>query len=259
MRILKFLLLSIIIFSCGVFTTVAASESAGNDVQWLGQSTCLITTASGTKILIDPWITGNPSCPIKKEDVKPDIILVTHEHLDHIGTDIPYFTKNANSLVVVHYDVAPKLISAGVETKNIITGGMGMNVGGLINVKGIKIIMTEAAHSANAAGYIMILEDGTTIYHAGDTGLFGGMKLLGDLYRLDLALLPIGSTFTMDPGQAAYSLTLLKPRAVIPIHYGSFDILIKDPSDFIKLSKKQAPNVKVITLNPGEKTTLYGR
>lgn len=238
------------------FAYGAALNKGGNEVKWLGQSTCFITTAEGTKILIDPWVTGNPVCPVKKEDLKPDIILVTHDHFDHIGTDIPYFTKDSDGIVIVHYDVAQKLIASGVDAKNIITGGMGMNIGGQVEVKGIKITMTEAAHSANAAGYIITLEDGTTIYHAGDTGLFGGMELIGKFYHIDLALLPIGNIFTMDPVQAASSLTLLKPAKVIPIHYGSFELLVKDPATFVKLSKDKAPNVEVNVLAPGGKITL---
>ena len=110
--------------------------------------------------------------------------------------------------------------------------------------------------SANAIGYIITLEDGTTIYAAGDTGLFGGMELLGNLYDIDLALIPIGNVFTMDPFQAAYSFTLLKPEKVVPIHYGSFELLVKDPAEFVKLSKEKAPDVEVIVLSPGEKTIL---
>ncbi len=258
--ILAFSLTLILIFISGTISFASGSSTnPGNEVKWLGHSTCLITTEKGTKILIDPWITGNPVCPIKKEDIRPDIILVTHDHFDHIGTDIPYFAKDSNVTVIAHYDVVPKLIAAGVDAKNIITGGMGMNIGGQVEVKGIKVTMTEAAHSANAAGYIVTLEDGTTIYHAGDTGLFGGMELLGKLYHIDLALLPIGNIFTMDPFQAAYSLTLLKPKQVIPIHYGTVNGLVKDPSEFVKLSKEKAPFVEVTVLNPGGKITLGGK
>ncbi len=258
MNKIKFILVLTLIITFGImsFASGATPDKQENEMKWLGHSTCLITTEKGTKILIDPWVTDNPVCPVKKEEIKPDIVLVTHDHFDHIGKDIPYFTKDSNVIVIVNYEVSPKLIESGVDAKNIITNGMGMNIGGQVEVKGIKVTMTEAAHSANAIGYIITLEDGTTIYHAGDTGLFGGMELLGDLYDIDLALLPIGNIFTMDPFQAAHSLTLLKPEKVVPIHYGSFELLVQDPAEFVKLSKEKAPDVEVIILKPGEKTTL---
>jgi len=250
----------ILIFGIISVASGATNNNQNNEatdiIKWLGHSTCLITTEKGTNILIDPWITGNPVCPVSKEEIKPDIILVTHDHFDHIGTDIPYLTKGSNRVVIVNYDVAPKLIESGVDAKNIITNGMGMNIGGQVEIKGIKVTMTEATHSANSVGYIITLEDGKTIYHAGDTGLFGGMELLGDLYDIDLAFIPIGNIFTMDPLQAAYSLTLLKPKKVVPIHYGGFEILTKDPAEFVKFSKEKAPNVDVTVLSPGEKITL---
>lgn len=253
MRKLIFMLVITFVILCGAVPTFAATGgNNGNEIKLLGHSTCQITTARGIKILVDPWVTGNPVCSTKKEDVKPDIILVTHDHIDHIGTDIPYFVQESGSMVIAHYDLVPKLIEAGVDAKHIITDGMGMNIGGQVEVKGVKVLMTEAAHSANSVGYIITLEDGTTIYHAGDTGLFGGMELLGKLYSIDLALIPIGNVFTMGPRQAAYSLTLLKPKQAIPIHYGSFKILEKDPAEFIKLSKEKAPYVKITVLNPGE-------
>lgn len=258
MRKFTFIVVITFILTLGIvsFAGAATHVNQGNEVQWLGHSTCLITTTKGVTILIDPWVTGNPASPVKKEDIKPDIILVTHDHFDHIGTDIPYFTKDTDAFVISHYDVIPKLVAAEVNAKNIITGGMGMNIGGRVEVKGIQVTMTEAVHSANAAGYIITLEDGTTIYHAGDTGFFGGMEILGKLYPIDLAFIPIGDTFTMGPFQAAYSLTLLKPKMAVPIHYGSFDVLVKDPAEFVKLSKQKAPNVKVNVLNPGEKIIL---
>jgi L-ascorbate metabolism protein UlaG (beta-lactamase superfamily) len=230
-----------------------------NTVKWLGHAACQITTEQGKIILIDPWITGNPSCPIKKEDItRADIILVTHDHFDHIGSDIPDIVKATGATVVVQPELAGTLQEAGVSGDNIING-MGMNIGGQVEVAGIKITMTQAFHSAGAgdpAGFIIILEDGKTIYHAGDTGIFKSMELFGELYDIDLALLPIGSVFVMDPLQAAHSLKLLKPGRVVPIHYGTFPILVQDTEEFTELAKQKNPEVKVESIKPGEEVSL---
>lgn len=228
-----------------------------NEVKWLGHAACLITSQQGTTILIDPWITDNPSCSVKKEDIgKVDIILVSHDHFDHIGTDIPYFVEKYGSTIVVQ----PELVGSFEKfSDNIAVYGMGMNIGGTIEVKGIKITMTQAFHSSVAAsgcGYIVTLEDGKTIYHAGDTGIFASMEILGEIYNIDLALVPIGSVFVMDPVQAAYSLRLLQPKAAIPIHYATFPVLVQDTSEFLQLAKEKAPQTEVIDLKPGESFSL---
>lgn len=230
-----------------------------HSVKWLGHAACQITTVKGTTILIDPWITGNPACPIKKEDIKKaDIILVTHDHSDHMGSDIPYLVSATGATVVAQPELASLIQESGVKAENILYG-MGMNIGGRVELCGISIIMTQALHSGTAGeavGYILILEDGKTIYHAGDTGIFAGMGLLGSIYSIDLALVPIGSVFVMDPMQAAVSLTLLKPRIAMPIHYRTFPILVQDAGEFIKLAGEKAPEVSVATPEPGEEILL---
>lgn len=228
-------------------------------VKWLGHAACQITTEQGKVILIDPWITGNPKCPVKKEDIKrADVILVTHDHFDHMGTDIPDLVKATGATVIGQPELVRTLQGAGVKAENIIFG-MGMNIGGQVEVAGIKVTMTEALHSSGAgepAGYIVTLEDGKTIYHAGDTGIFATMELLGKIYNLDLALVPIGSVFVMDPVQAAYSLTLLKPKKAVPIHYGTFPVLVQDAEEFAKLAHEKAPEVKVEVIKPGEEVLV---
>ena len=210
-----------------------------HSVKWLGHSAFQITTSEGTVILIDPWITGNPSCPVKREEIlKADLILVTHDHFDHLGADIPALVEATNAICLVQPELCAVLQEAGVKSDNIIFG-MGMNIGGYVTVKDIKVTMTQAIHSCNAgtpAGFMICLEDGKTIYHSGDTGIFSGMALLGEIYDIDLALLPIGSVFVMDPVQASYSLNLLKPKKVVPIHYMTFPILTQYAGDFIKLA-----------------------
>jgi L-ascorbate metabolism protein UlaG (beta-lactamase superfamily) len=230
-----------------------------NRIKWLGHAAFEITTDRGGVILIDPWITGNPSCPVAKNDIKKaDLILVTHDHFDHLGTDVPDLVKATGATVIVSPEVTGVLQKAGVSGENIIYG-MGMNTGGQGEVKGIKVTMTQAFHSSTAGspvGYIITLEDGKTIYHAGDTGIFSSMELLGSIYSIDVAILPIGSCFTMDPVQAAYSLTLLKPKKAVPMHYGTFPILVQDPGEFVRLAREKAPQVQVEVIKPGQEIII---
>lgn len=230
-----------------------------HSVRWLGHSACQITSGKGKVVLVDPWITGNPACPIKKEDIKKaDIILITHDHFDHLGSDVPDLVKATGAVVIVQPELANSLKQAGLSPDSIIFG-MGMNIGGQVEVAGIRVIMTQAFHSSTVGspvGYIVILEDGKTIYHSGDTGIFASMGLLGDIYSIDLAFLPIGSVFVMDPVQAAYSLTLLKPKTAVPIHYGTFPILVQDAGEFTSLAREKAPETKVEVLKPGQEISI---
>ena len=229
-------------------------------VEFWGHAAFKIVSPQGRIILIDPWISGNELCPVKVSEVKDaDLILVTHDHFDHIGEDIPALTQQTGAIVIGQPEVMRLLGDQGVKDDNLLNGGFGMNIGGTVEVKGIKVTMTQALHTAGAGapcGYIIKLEDGYTIYHAGDTGIFYGMKLLGEMYNIDLALLPIGSNFVMDPYQAATALTLLKPRTVIPMHYKTIPILVQDTAQFEELAAQKAPQVKVEVISPGE---VYNR
>ncbi len=225
-----------------------------NKVKWLGHGAFEVTTGKGKRILIDPWITGNPLCPVKSEEVRhPDIILITHDHFDHLGGDVPFLVGGSDAIIVAQPEIVAKLKEAGVEEKNFIYG-MGMNIGGTVETDDIKITMVQAFHSAGAgspSGFIITLEDGKTIYHAGDTGIFGDMKILGELYPIDLALLPIGSVFTMDPLQAACALQLLKPARAVPMHYKTFPILVQNADEFVRLAAEKAPDTKIAVTEPG--------
>jgi len=224
-------------------------------IKWLSHSGFVITSPEGKTIVIDPWIEGNPLCPIKLDDIKAaDIVLVSHDHFDHVGNAVDIAKKTGAIVVAPPETVARFQTELGLAMENV-AYGMGMNIGGTAEIKGIKLTMTQAFHStqtACCAGYIIRLDDGTTIYHAGDTGIFDSMRLLGDLYPLDLALLPIGSVFTMDPYQAAKALTLLRPKRAIPMHYRTFPILEQSADNFVALAKKEAPGVEVIVLEPGQ-------
>lgn len=224
-------------------------------VKWLSHAFFSITTPSGKTVIIDPWITNNPLCPVKLEDInKADLVLVTHDHFDH-GADVVSIAKKTGAIVAAVPETAGKMkTQAGLPEGQVINFGFGMNVGGSANANGILVTMTQAFHSSETGcpvGYIVKLDNGTTIYHAGDTGIFSSMKTLGELYQIDIALLPIGSCFTMDPLQAAHALTYLNPKVVIPMHFKTFPILVQDASEFVTLAQWKAPSVKVVVLEPG--------
>ncbi|MFH1775124.1 MAG: metal-dependent hydrolase [Chloroflexota bacterium] len=225
-------------------------------IKWLGHAGFLISSPGAKTIVIDPWLTDNPLSPIKPADITAaDMVLVTHDHFDHIADAGDIAKKTGATLVAV-----PETVNKLSQDFEIAGDKIAlMNIGGSVSLAGITITMTQAFHSSATGvpcGYIIELEDGTTIYHAGDTGIFDSMGLLGELYQLDLALLPIGSVFTMDPHQAVKALTLLKPVKVIPMHYKTFPVLEQSADRFVELAKKAAPGVEVIVLEPGQEQAL---
>jgi L-ascorbate metabolism protein UlaG (beta-lactamase superfamily) len=227
-------------------------------VTFLGQSAFKLT--SGTKtIFIDPWITGNPVCPITVGDITAaDLILVTHDHFDHVGDTIA-LSKKTGATVVAEYETAAKFMANGLPPENILNGGYGMGIGGAFDINGITLIMTPAVHSSDsgvAVSYIIKFPGGATIYHAGDTAIFSDMQLWGRLYPIDLALLPIGGGFTMDALQASESLKLLGADRAIPMHFGTFPMLAPNADQFVTLAKRAAPEVDVTVLKPGESVIL---
>lgn len=254
-------------------TGAATAAEAGNvEVQWLGQATAKITTLGGKVIIIDPWLTTNPKTPdaYKKLDAlgKVDLILVTHGHNDHFG-DVAALAKLTGAPV---YGPAGLIQSA--TSLAILTPEQGTRFGksGTVTPIGanIRVTATHAEHSSELAwrnpatgkdethvggepqGYIIELENGFRIYHMGDTGLFGDMKLIGEYYHPDLVLIPIGGHFVMDPKDAAYAVrNFIKPKFAIPIHYGTTPQLKGTPEEFIK-AMGDAPT-KVLTMKPGDK------
>ena len=229
-------------------------------LKWLGHAAFIITSPGGKTIVIDPWIVDNPSCPIDLDDIRAaDIVLVSHDHFDHTGSAADIVKRTGATLVAAPETAAKFQMEMGVASDNVVFGGYGMNIGGSAEVKGITITMTQAFHSSQTAcpvGYIIRLENGVTIYHAGDTGIFESMRLLGQLYTIDVALLPVGDAFTMGSFQAAKALTLLRPRKVVPMHYGTFPVLEQDASRFVELAKKESPEVEIVVLEPGQEYIL---
>lgn len=228
-----------------------------NRIKWLGHAAFEITTSGGKRILIDPWITGNPACPVSVDElVGPDLIVVTHDHHDHYGEDLPVLLGNGKGILVGQPEVVTAAQQDGVDPERIVTGGSGMNIGGTVEVAGIEVTMTQAVHSSeevgSPCGFILTLEDRTVIYHAGDTGIFASMELYGRMYEIDVALLPIGSVFVMDPRQAAFALQLLRPKVAVPMHYLTFPVLEQSADKFIATAADLAPQVKIEVLQPGK-------
>ncbi len=253
----------------------AHAQGGKTEVLWLGQAAFKITTPKGKVIVIDPYLTKNPKTPEKYKDLNAlghvDLILVTHGHFDHTA-DLPALAKLTGAPVMLNADMGTTYDTLGlVPGKQMIR----FNKSGPLQPlgPGITITMTHAEHSSEVvytdpetkkrsvhpggepAGYIIKLENGFTIYHAGDTGVFGDMKFIGEYYKPNLALLPIGGHFTMDPVHAAYATrVLLKPKHVIPMHYGTFPPLKGTPAEFKKALGKTS--IKVHAMNPGDSLTF---
>lgn len=239
-------------------------------IEWLGHGSFLFISCKGKKILLDPWISTNPKCPgryrRKKGFGAVDLILWTHGHVDH------FMLPDAKELVA---DYQPKIVAswelsffikAEIPGANCQTFTLA-NKGATAELDGIKVTMVEAFHSAGAqligfegtnrfvgeaVGYIMEFENGLKIYHSGDTSLMGDMKtIIGDFYKPDIAILPIGGVFTMGPDEAAFACKLINPKVAIPEHYGTFPVLVQESDGFKQEIRKQAPQVKVLDVKPG--------
>ncbi len=228
-------------------------------IRWFGHSGFSIQDPSGKTVLVDPWFQGNPTAPSGPEGIrKAEFLLLTHDHFDH-AADAVLLARQTGALVVGIFELVGDLKAKGVPESQLLHGGNGMNVGGTVVLDGFSFTMTEARHSCNLGvpvGYVIQTPSGLTVYHSGDTGIFAGMGLIGELYSIDVALLPIGSVFTMDFRQAAKAATLLRAKTVIPMHFGTFPILEPSADRFVAEMKKVAPSTKVVVLRPGEETAV---
>ena len=225
-------------------------------ITWLGHATFLLRTPGGKRVLIDPWLTGNPSCPDRlKKPGHVDLILVSHGHFDHID-DLVNVARESGAPVVGIFELCDWLGRKGVQQTSP------MNKGGSQELAGLRITMTDARHSSGffdngqmvymgePAGFVIRLEDGRVLYYSGDTCLFGDMKLIGELYKPEIAFLPIGDRFTMDPVQAARACEFLGVRQVVPMHWGTFPLLTGTPAMLKSLVEPKG--VQVLELKPGE-------
>lgn len=232
--------------------------SFSGSVRWLGHAAFLIESADGARIAIDPFIGNNPMFPKGFEYGALDVVAATHGHFDHFGTDGVELAKRSGATVVCIFELALFCQTKGVEKVS------GMNKGGSQKVAGVEFRMVHAVHSSGTSaggdenppsdpcGFVMTFPDGFTIYHAGDTNVFSDMALIGELYRPDLALLPIGDFYTMGPREAAKACELLGAPRVIPMHWGTFPALVGTPQALRDEIGKRGLATEVVELAPGE-------
>jgi L-ascorbate metabolism protein UlaG (beta-lactamase superfamily) len=234
------------------------SNSQPTRITWLGHATVLVQTAKGTNILIDPFIAHNPKYP--QNFVLPSkihYILLTHGHGDHISDAVPVAKKHGSTVVAV-YELADFIAGKGIQET------IGMNLGGTVQLDDVAATMVDAKHSSGAqdekgihyvgvaGGFVLEVAGGPVLYHAGDTCVFGDMKLIHDLYKPKVAMLPIGGHYTMGPKEAALACQLLEPETVLPIHWGTFPPLKGTPQE---LEALVGPYVKVVHWKPGDEFT----
>ena len=224
---------------------------ADTTLTWLGHAAFRLDTPGGKRIYVDPFLHGNPKCPESEQTPdRVDVVAVTHGHGDHVGDTID-LAQAHGCAVVAQVELAGWLESKGVE------GTVAPNKGGTVDVGGVKFTLTNAFHSSStpdgvyageACGIVIEVENGTTIYFAGDTCVFGDMQLIGRIYEPDLVVLPIGDHYTMGPREAAVALELLGAKRCLPCHWGTFPVLTGRPEALQKL----APGVQVEAVEPGE-------
>ena len=234
----------------------------GVKLTWLGHATFLLE-AQGKKVLIDPWLKNNPTCPEELKDVDSiDVIAITHAHNDHMD-DALDVAKKTDAHVIAITELGDWLETMGIENVSP------MNKGGTTEVAGIKFHMTDAKHSSTfyyeeegkpgwtvvhggePAGFVIELEDGFKLYHAGDTSVFGDMALIRKLLEPDIALLPIGDFYTMGPRSAAEAIRLLGVKTVIPMHFGTFPVLVGTP-DELRKEADDIEGLEVVAMKPGD-------
>jgi L-ascorbate metabolism protein UlaG (beta-lactamase superfamily) len=223
-------------------------------IRWLGHAALALETA-GMKILIDPFLTGNPTATLKADDAQADFILLSHGHGDHVG-DTVAIAKRTGATVVCNYEISEWLAHQGVKTHGQQHGGGYVHPFGRVKLTLAfhGSMLPDGSNGGNPCGFLIYLKDGKKIYHAADTGLFGDMKLIGE-EGIDLAILPIGDNYTMGPDDAVRAVKLLEPKMVVPIHYNTWPIIAQDANAWASRVTKET-RAKPMVLDPGGTLTL---
>lgn len=225
-------------------------------ITFLGHS-CLLANTGGRRLIFDPYLSQNPKAAARAEEIEVDYVLLTHGHFDHLGDGIE-IARRCHATIIAPFELAMYCRRHGAEVHDMHIGGAHTFPFGRVKLTpawhGSAVVTEqEIEYTGNPCGYVLEAE-GKVVYNAGDTALFGDMRLIGERRRLDLALLPIGDNYTMGPEDAAYAARLLKPRAVIPMHYDTFDRIHQDPAAF---ARELAPDgIAVHILRPGESYEL---
>jgi L-ascorbate metabolism protein UlaG (beta-lactamase superfamily) len=263
----------IVALAVALSSSMLFAQSGKVEVHWLGQAAFKLTTPTGKVIVLDPFLTQNPKTPADYKDLAKlgnvDLILITHGHGDHVGDVKDLAARNSGAKVYGPAGLIATLTDLGWIKPD---HGVRFGKGGKVQPLGPQITITQvrAEHSSEVtvtdpetkksttypggepAGFIIEMENGFKIYHMGDTGLFGDMKLIADYYKPDLILMPIGGHFVMDPQDAAYATKeWLKPKFVIPMHYGTFPVLKGTPQEY--MAALGQTSTKVFPINPGDK------
>lgn len=206
------------------------------------------------RVVIDPFLTGNPKASTGQDKVECDVICVTHGHADHLGDAVEIARRTGATVASI---VEMSMYIERCDVKSV-----GFNLGGTAKVSNTEMTMVPAFHSSSigapglefsaAMAIGLVVDTEKPVYHAGDTCVFGDMKLIGELYKPEVALLPIGGFFTMDPRQAALATSLIEPKIVVPMHYGTWEPIDQDPKEFERLVKESSSGAEVVILEPGE-------
>jgi len=228
----------------------------GVSITWIGHGTVLYRSAKGKSVLVDAWVDSNPATPpAAKALPKLDLVLITHGHGDHVADLAAIAKKHSPDILCIH-EIAVHYEGKGMEKVH------GMGKGGTHALHGLRVTMVHAVHSSTiedgdrlvpageAAGFVIEFENGTRVYHAGDTDVFSDMKLIGEIYKPTIAALPIGDLYTMSPLQASYAARMLGVKTVLPIHHSTFPALTGTPEAL--RTHLEGSGIEVLALKPGE-------